>query len=90
MSELLSADAFGAALRAIGEERYHHRHPFNVRMHEGTLSRRSLQTWVANRYYYQTRIPIKDGMILTKSSEAAAQVREHGVEIAYDGMAFEL
>ncbi len=71
MSELLSADAFGAALRAIGEERYHHRHPFNVRMHEGTLSRRSLQIWVANRYYYQTRIPIKDGMILTKSPEAA-------------------
>ena len=74
MSEPLSAfspDDFAAALRAIGEERYHHRHPFNVRMHEGTLSRRSLQTWVANRYYYQTRIPIKDGMILTKSPEAA-------------------
>ncbi len=71
MSEPLSADDFAAALRKIGEERYHHRHPFNVRMHEGTLSRRSLQTWVANRYYYQTRIPIKDGLILTKSPEAA-------------------
>ncbi len=36
----LSADDFAAALRAVGEERYHHRHPFNVRMHEGRLSRR--------------------------------------------------
>ncbi len=67
----LSPDALSAALRAIGEERYHHRHPFNERMHEGLLSRRALQTWVANRYYYQTRIPIKDGMILTKSPDAS-------------------
>jgi pyrroloquinoline-quinone synthase len=62
---------FEAALRRIGEERYHHRHPFNVRMHEGRLGRRAIQTWVANRYYYQTRIPLKDGLILTKSPEAS-------------------
>ena len=30
-------------------------------MHDGTLSRQEIQTWVCNRYYYQTRIPIKDG-----------------------------
>jgi len=71
VSELLSPGDFEAALLTIGEERYHHRHPFNQRMHEGRLSRRALESWVANRYYYQTRIPIKDGMILTKSSEAA-------------------
>ncbi len=71
MSEPLSVDDFAAALRTIGEERYHHLHPFNLRMHEGSLSRRALQTWVANRYYYQTRIPIKDGLILTKSEETS-------------------
>lgn len=60
-----------AALRKIGDERYHDKHPFNVAMHEGRLSRRAIQTWVANRYYYQTRIPIKDGLILTKSPEAS-------------------
>ncbi len=87
----LSAEDFAAALRAIGEERYHHRHPFNVRMHEGALSRRSLQTWVANRYYYQTRIPIKDGMILTKSPEAAfrrewvQRIQDHDGERAGEG-----
>ena len=58
-----------ARLRAIGEERYHHRHPFNLRMHAGELSADEIRTWVANRYYYQTRIPVKDGLILAKAPE---------------------
>ena len=61
---------FEARLRAVGEERYHHRHPFNVRMHEGLLRREEIRTWVRNRYYYQTRIPIKDGLILAKAPDA--------------------
>jgi pyrroloquinoline-quinone synthase len=61
---------FEAALRRIGEERYHHRHPFNLRMHEGTLTQDEIRTWVANRYYYQTRIPKKDGLILAKAQDA--------------------
>jgi pyrroloquinoline-quinone synthase len=64
-----SPEEFEAALRAIGDERYHHRHPFNLRMHDGTLTQQEIRTWVANRYYYQTRIPIKDGMILSKSQD---------------------
>lgn len=62
---------FEARLRRVGEERYHHRHPFNRRMHEGTLTREEIRSWVRNRYYYQTRIPIKDGLILAKSSDPA-------------------
>jgi pyrroloquinoline-quinone synthase len=62
---------FEARLRAIGDARYHHRHPFNVRMHEGTLRPEEIRTWVANRYYYQTRIPIKDGLILAKAQDPA-------------------
>jgi pyrroloquinoline-quinone synthase len=65
----LDPDALEARLRAIGEERYHHRHPFNVRMHEGGLAPEEILTWVANRYYYQTRIPIKDGLILAKAQD---------------------
>jgi len=61
--------AFEARLRRIGDERYHHRHPFNLRMHAGRLSREEIQTWVRNRYYYQTRIPIKDGLILSKAAD---------------------
>src|SRR5207245_145637 len=39
--------------------------------HEGSLSRHELQQWVLNRYYYQTRIPIKDALILSKSEDSA-------------------
>ena len=35
-------------------------------MHEGKLDARELQRWVLNRYYYQTRIPIKDALILVE------------------------
>jgi len=64
-----SVEAFEARLRGILEERYHDHHPFNLRMMEGRLSRDELQRWVRNRYYYQTRIPIKDGLILTKADD---------------------
>ena len=58
-------------LRAEGEKRYHDRHPFHVKMHDGRLSKEQLQAWVANRWYYQTRIPIKDAVILSKSEDPA-------------------
>ena len=56
-------------LKEIGEERYHHRHPFHLRMHEGKLSRGQLQAWALNRYYYQSRIPIKDAAILARCED---------------------
>jgi pyrroloquinoline-quinone synthase len=59
--------AFETRLRSVLAERYHDRHPFNLRMHAGTLTPPELRTWVRNRYYYQTRIPIKDGIILAKA-----------------------
>ena len=62
-------NAFEVRLRRIGAERYHHLHPFNTRMHEGALTPGEIRTWVANRYYYQTRIPIKDGLILAKAQD---------------------
>jgi pyrroloquinoline-quinone synthase len=65
------ADAFVARLRAEGQARYHHLHPFNVAMHAGALTQRQIQGWVANRWYYQTRIPIKDAIILSKSDDPA-------------------
>jgi pyrroloquinoline-quinone synthase len=71
VSGVHATTGFEARLRAIGAERYHHRHPFNLRMHAGELSRDELQSWVANRYYYQTRIPLKDGLILAKSGDSA-------------------
>ncbi len=58
-------------LQRLGSQRYHHRHPFNLLMHAGKLTQDELRSWVANRYYYQTRIPIKDALILAKSEDSA-------------------
>ncbi len=67
---LLSMEELRAALRQVGEERYHHSHPFHLLMHEGKLSRGQLQAWALNRYYYQNVIPIKDAIILSRSDDA--------------------
>jgi pyrroloquinoline-quinone synthase len=69
--EPLTPDAFVARLRDEGASRYHDEHPFHKAMHEGRLERAQLRAWVKNRYYYQTRIPIKDALILAKSEDAA-------------------
>ncbi len=70
-SNRLDSDAFMARLKAEGDARYHDRHPFHLAMHAGLLSREHIQAWVQNRYYYQTRIPIKDAVILSKSEDPA-------------------
>jgi len=67
---MLAEDDFVARFHAIGEERYHHKHPFHLLMHEGKLGRGQLQAWALNRYYYQSRIPIKDATILARSDDA--------------------
>ena len=58
-------------LRREGASRYHDHHRYHVLMHEGKLTRLQLQQWVLNRYYYQTRIPIKDAILLSKSDDPA-------------------
>ena len=65
----MSRDAFVERLRTEGRARYHDKHPFHVRMHEGTLTKAQIRAWVLNRYYYQTRIPIKDALIVSKSDD---------------------
>ena len=44
---------------------YHIHHPFHVMMADGKLTRSQLQGWVANRFYYQVSIPLKDAAILS-------------------------
>lgn len=62
---------FEERLRREGRSRYHDRHPFHRRMHEGLLSPREIRRWVENRWYYQTRLPIKDALIVAKSEDRA-------------------
>ncbi|MGH9712303.1 MAG: pyrroloquinoline-quinone synthase PqqC [Candidatus Acidiferrales bacterium] len=74
MSDLLGTAVlpeaeFIARFHTIGEERYHHKHPFHQLMHEGKLTRGQLQAWALNRYAYQSRIPIKDALILARGDD---------------------
>jgi len=62
---LWDRETFLENLRAIGTRAYHDKHPFHVGMNEGRLSREALRGWVANRFYYQQNIPIKDAAILS-------------------------
>jgi len=64
-------DEFTKRLRAVGEEGYHDKHPFHRLMHEGRLTRRQLQAWIENRFYYQAIIPKKDAIILAKADDPA-------------------
>ncbi|MGE0644467.1 MAG: pyrroloquinoline-quinone synthase PqqC [Nitrospira sp.] len=67
----LAKEAFIEWLKQEGACRYHDHHPFHQRMHNGQLTKTQLQQWVLNRYYYQTRIPIKDACIVAKSEDPA-------------------
>lgn len=90
----LTAEAFVARLREEGQAHYHDRHPFHLLMHSGRLSPHQLRQWVANRYYYQTRIPIKDALILSKSEDAGFRrvwirriLQQDGTEAGAGGLA---
>ncbi len=63
---LLSRTDFEARLRAIGAERYHNRHQFHRLLHDGQLNKGQVQAWALNRYIYQSRIPIKDALIVSR------------------------
>ena len=47
------------------EKYYHVNHEFHVLMHSGKLEKKAIQGWVANRFYYQVAIPVKDAAILS-------------------------
>ncbi|MCS6892448.1 MAG: pyrroloquinoline-quinone synthase PqqC [Rhodovarius sp.] len=61
-----SPEELEAALRAIGEERYHIHHPFHRLLHGGKLTKGQVQAWALNRYYYQASIPAKDASLLAR------------------------
>lgn len=69
MTELMSADQLEAALRQIGAERYHNRHPFHGLLHGGKLDKGQVQAWALNRFYYQSIIPMKDAAIVARSGD---------------------
>jgi pyrroloquinoline-quinone synthase len=61
-----SSEQFTEQLREVGRLHYHDRHPFHRLMNEGRLDREQIRLWVANRFYYQKNIPIKDALLLAR------------------------
>lgn len=73
MTELLNPAQLEAALRDIGARRYHNLHPFHRLLHSGSLTKQQVQAWALNRYYYQSRIPQKDAIIISRLPDAASR-----------------
>jgi pyrroloquinoline-quinone synthase len=74
-------EEFEAQLRKQGSA-YHIHHPFNVLLNTGAASPEQIRGWVANRFYYQTSIPIKDAAILANCPDRA--VRRNWVQRILD------
>ena len=68
------SEGFIEALRAQSQG-YHSLHPFHLRMNEGSLERRQIQGWTANRFYYQENIPRKDAAILSNCPDRGVRRR---------------
>jgi len=70
----LSRADFEAQIRDM-ERYYHIHHPFHVMMNNGELTQKQIQGWVANRFYYQVSIPIKDANIMGYNGFLTTTVR---------------
>ncbi len=67
-----SREEFEGKLRGMGHA-YHIHHPFNVAMNSGAATPAQIRGWVANRFYYQVSIPIKDAAILSNCPDRAVR-----------------
>lgn len=76
-----SREEFEMRLREQGRS-YHIHHPFNVMLNSGRASPDQIRGWVANRFYYQRSIPIKDAAILANCPDRA--VRRKWIERILD------
>jgi pyrroloquinoline-quinone synthase len=70
----MPVDDFVAALKAHSEK-YWHTHPYHLQLHGGHLDEEGLRSWVANRWYYQKILPLKDAAIIANCPIAAVRRR---------------
>ena len=73
-SEPWDSATFEQALRAKGQA-YHIHHPFNVMLNSGRATREQVRGWVANRFYYQINIPLKDAAVLANCPDREVRRR---------------
>jgi pyrroloquinoline-quinone synthase len=78
---LNNAAELEAALRHIGATRYHSLHPFHRLLHGGKLNKGQVQAWALNRYYYQSTIPIKDAVVISRFRDRGIRLEwRHRIE----------
>ena len=78
---LNSAEELEAALRHIGATRYHNLHPFHRLLHGGKLNKGQVQAWALNRYFYQSTIPIKDAVVISRFRDRSIRMEwRHRIE----------
>jgi pyrroloquinoline-quinone synthase len=57
------------AIRRVGADRYHDKHPFHRLLHAGQLNQGQVQAWALNRYCYQAAVPRKDAALISRTAE---------------------
>ncbi len=78
---LNNAEELEAALRHIGATRYHSLHPFHALLHGGKLNKGQVQAWALNRYFYQSTIPLKDAVVISRFRDRATRLEwRHRIE----------
>lgn len=80
-------EQFEAKLREKGAA-YHIHHPFNVMLNIGKASREQIRGWVANRFYYQIAIPVKDAAVLSNTPDR--EVRRQWIQRILDHDGYEI
>ena len=86
-----SAADLEAALRHIGATRYHSLHPFHRLLHGGKLNKGQVQAWALNRYYYQSTIPLKDAVVISRFRERKIRqewrhrIEDHDGDVGSEG-----
>ena len=82
---LNDAEELEAMLRQIGATRYHNLHPFHRLLHGGKLNKGQVQAWALNRYFYQSTIPLKDAMVISRFRDRATRVEWRHRIVDHDG-----
>ncbi|MCP4636785.1 MAG: pyrroloquinoline-quinone synthase PqqC [Methyloversatilis sp.] len=80
-------EEFEAKLREKGAA-YHIHHPFNVMLNTGKATPEQIRGWVANRFYYQIAIPVKDAAILSNTPDR--EVRRQWIQRILDHDGYEI
>ena len=82
-----SHEEFEAKLREKGAA-YHIHHPFNVMLNTGNATPEQIRGWVANRFYYQIAIPVKDAAILSNTPDR--EIRRQWIQRILDHDGYEI